>query len=167
MIHSATRRFRPARREIVLDCVGQPDFSVEVHVLQGERPLARDNRTLGRFHLDRHSARAARCAADRGHVRHRRQRHRQRARPRISGPAKNRRSRLRPRAASSKDEVDRMMKEAEANAEEDQEAPRRNRERATRPIRRCTARSACIKDIGRQDRRPTDKHRRSKARWRR
>ena len=25
--------------------------SVEVHVLQGERPLARDNRTLGRFHL--------------------------------------------------------------------------------------------------------------------
>ncbi len=26
--------------------------SVEVHVLQGERPLARDNRTLGRFHLN-------------------------------------------------------------------------------------------------------------------
>ncbi|PYO22769.1 MAG: molecular chaperone DnaK [Candidatus Rokuibacteriota bacterium] len=26
--------------------------SVEVHVLQGERPMARDNRTLGRFHLD-------------------------------------------------------------------------------------------------------------------
>src|SRR5262249_52097029 len=25
--------------------------SVEVHVLQGERPMARDNRTLGRFHL--------------------------------------------------------------------------------------------------------------------
>ncbi|MEW6072354.1 MAG: molecular chaperone DnaK [Planctomycetota bacterium] len=29
---------------------GQP--SVEVHVLQGERQFARDNRTLGRFHLD-------------------------------------------------------------------------------------------------------------------
>ncbi len=26
--------------------------SVEVHVMQGERPMARDNRTLGRFHLD-------------------------------------------------------------------------------------------------------------------
>jgi molecular chaperone DnaK len=26
--------------------------SVEVHVQQGERPMARDNRTLGRFHLD-------------------------------------------------------------------------------------------------------------------
>ncbi|MBI4429671.1 MAG: molecular chaperone DnaK [Ignavibacteriales bacterium] len=29
---------------------GQP--SVEIHVLQGERPMAVDNRTLGRFHLD-------------------------------------------------------------------------------------------------------------------
>jgi molecular chaperone DnaK len=26
--------------------------SVEIHVLQGERPMARDNKTLGRFHLD-------------------------------------------------------------------------------------------------------------------
>src|SRR5262249_60177660 len=29
-----------------------PPASVEVHVLQGERPMARDNRTLGKFHLD-------------------------------------------------------------------------------------------------------------------
>jgi len=29
---------------------GQP--SVEIHVLQGERPMATDNRTLGKFHLD-------------------------------------------------------------------------------------------------------------------
>ena len=26
--------------------------SVEIHVLQGERPMARDNKTIGRFHLD-------------------------------------------------------------------------------------------------------------------
>jgi molecular chaperone DnaK len=26
--------------------------SVEIHILQGERPMAHDNRTLGRFHLD-------------------------------------------------------------------------------------------------------------------
>jgi molecular chaperone DnaK len=26
--------------------------SVEIHILQGERPLARDNKTIGRFHLD-------------------------------------------------------------------------------------------------------------------
>ena len=31
---------------------GQPDLSVEVNVLQGERELARDNKTLGMFHLD-------------------------------------------------------------------------------------------------------------------
>ena len=40
--------------------------------------MARDNRTLGKFQLVGHPARAARRAADRGHVRHRRQRHRQR-----------------------------------------------------------------------------------------
>ena len=26
--------------------------SVEIHVLQGERPMATDNKTIGRFHLD-------------------------------------------------------------------------------------------------------------------
>jgi molecular chaperone DnaK len=26
--------------------------SVEIHVLQGERPMAKDNKTIGRFHLD-------------------------------------------------------------------------------------------------------------------
>jgi molecular chaperone DnaK len=26
--------------------------SVEFHVLQGERPMAKDNKTFGRFHLD-------------------------------------------------------------------------------------------------------------------
>ena len=31
---------------------GQPLASVEIHVLQGERPMAKDNRTIGRFHLD-------------------------------------------------------------------------------------------------------------------
>src|SRR5690554_2394363 len=27
--------------------------SVEIHVLQGERPMAKDNKTIGRFHLDK------------------------------------------------------------------------------------------------------------------
>merc|ERR1711916_211051 len=26
--------------------------SVEIHIVQGERPMAKDNRTIGRFHLD-------------------------------------------------------------------------------------------------------------------
>jgi molecular chaperone DnaK len=34
----------------VLDARGQPDER-RVHVLQGERPMARDNRPLGKFHL--------------------------------------------------------------------------------------------------------------------
>ena len=49
--------------------------SVEIHVLQGEREMARDNRTLGNFHLIGLPPGAARGAAGRGHVRHRRQRH--------------------------------------------------------------------------------------------
>ena len=68
----------PTRKSEVFSTAADNQTSVEVHVLQGERPMARDNRTLGRFHLDRHSAGAARHAADRGHVRHRRERHRQR-----------------------------------------------------------------------------------------
>ena len=68
----------PTRKSETFSTAADNQTSVEVHVLQGERPLARDNRTLGRFHLDRPSAGAARHAADRSHVRHRRQRHRQR-----------------------------------------------------------------------------------------
>jgi molecular chaperone GrpE len=49
--------------------------AVTIHVLQGEREMAADNKTLGQFNLDGHPAGAARHAADRGHLRHRRQRH--------------------------------------------------------------------------------------------
>ena len=35
----------------VLDCGRQSTASVEIHVMQGERKLASDNRTLGKFHL--------------------------------------------------------------------------------------------------------------------
>ena len=58
---------------------GQP-ASVEIHVLQGERDMAADNVSLGRFQLTGIPARAEGRAADRGHVRHRRQRHHQRQR---------------------------------------------------------------------------------------
>ena len=51
---------------------------------------------------DRHSAGAARRAADRSHVRHRRERHRQRVRRRITAPARSRRSRSRRPAASTR-----------------------------------------------------------------
>jgi molecular chaperone DnaK len=41
----------PTRKSEVFSTAADNQTSVEVHVLQGERPLARDNRTLGRFHL--------------------------------------------------------------------------------------------------------------------
>jgi len=41
----------PTRKSEVFSTATDNQTSVEVHVLQGERPLARDNRTLGRFHL--------------------------------------------------------------------------------------------------------------------
>src|SRR5262245_5972551 len=41
----------PARKTETFSTATDNQSSVEVHVQQGERPLARDNRTLGRFHL--------------------------------------------------------------------------------------------------------------------
>jgi molecular chaperone DnaK len=92
--------------------------SVEVHVLQGERPMARDNRTLGRFHL------AGLPPAPRGV-------------PQIEvtfdidangivnvsakdlGTGKEQKITITASSGLSKDEVERMMKDAESHAEED------------------------------------------------
>jgi molecular chaperone DnaK len=41
----------PSRKSQVFTTAEDNQTSVEIHVLQGERELARDNRTLGRFHL--------------------------------------------------------------------------------------------------------------------
>jgi molecular chaperone DnaK len=41
----------PTKKSEIFTTAADNQTSVEVHVLQGERPLARDNRTLGRFHL--------------------------------------------------------------------------------------------------------------------
>ena len=42
----------PTSRSQVFSTAADSQTSVEVHVLQGEREMAHDNRTLGRFHLD-------------------------------------------------------------------------------------------------------------------
>src|SRR5215475_1811792 len=42
----------PTKKAETFTTASDSQPSVEVHVVQGERPLARDNRTLGRFHLD-------------------------------------------------------------------------------------------------------------------
>jgi molecular chaperone DnaK len=41
----------PTRKSEIFSTASDNQPNVEVHVLQGERPLARDNRTLGKFHL--------------------------------------------------------------------------------------------------------------------
>jgi molecular chaperone DnaK len=42
----------PTRKMEVFSTASDSQTSVEVHVIQGERPMARDNKTIGRFHLD-------------------------------------------------------------------------------------------------------------------
>ena len=41
----------PTRKSELFTTAEDSQTSVEIHVLQGQRPLSRDNRSLGRFHL--------------------------------------------------------------------------------------------------------------------
>jgi molecular chaperone DnaK len=41
----------PTKKSEVFSTASDSQPSVEIHVLQGERPMAKDNRTIGRFHL--------------------------------------------------------------------------------------------------------------------
>ncbi|MGQ0734074.1 MAG: molecular chaperone DnaK [Acidobacteriota bacterium] len=108
----------PTRKSEVFSTAADNQTSVEVHVLQGERPLARDNRTLGRFHL------VGLPPAPRGV-------------PQIEvtfdidangivnvsakdlGTAKEQKITITASSGLSRDEVDRMMREAESHADED------------------------------------------------
>ncbi len=42
----------PTKKSEIFSTASDSQPSVEIHILQGERPMATDNRTLGRFHLD-------------------------------------------------------------------------------------------------------------------
>ena len=42
----------PTRKSEIFSTASDSQPSVEIHILQGERQMANDNRTLGRFHLD-------------------------------------------------------------------------------------------------------------------
>ncbi|MDR2361550.1 MAG: molecular chaperone DnaK [Prevotellaceae bacterium] len=42
----------PTKRSETFSTASDNQSSVEIHILQGERPMARDNKSLGRFHLD-------------------------------------------------------------------------------------------------------------------
>jgi molecular chaperone DnaK len=42
----------PTKKSQIFSTAADNQPSVEIHVLQGERPMANDNKTIGRFHLD-------------------------------------------------------------------------------------------------------------------
>src|SRR5690554_6433629 len=42
----------PTKKSQIFSTAADNQPSVEIHVLQGERPMAQDNKTIGRFHLD-------------------------------------------------------------------------------------------------------------------
>ena len=42
----------PTKKSEVFSTAADNQPSVEIHILQGERPMAKDNKTIGRFHLD-------------------------------------------------------------------------------------------------------------------
>jgi molecular chaperone DnaK len=108
----------PTRKSEIFSTASDNQTSVEVHVLQGERSLARDNRTLGKFHL------IGLPPAPRGV-------------PQIEvtfdidangivnvqakdlGTGKEQKITITASSGLNKDEVDRMTKDAEAHAEED------------------------------------------------
>ena len=108
----------PTRKSEIFSTAADNQTSVEVHVLQGERPLARDNRTLGRFHL------VGLPPAPRGM-------------PQIEvtfdidangivnvqakdlGTGKEQKITITASSGLSKDEVERMMREAESHSDED------------------------------------------------
>src|SRR6187549_3337574 len=110
----------PTRKSETFSTAADNQTSVEVHVLQGERPLARDNRTLGRFQL------VGLPPAPRGV-------------PQIEvtfdidangivnvqakdkGTGKEQKITITASSGLSKDEVDRMMKDAESHASEDKQ----------------------------------------------
>jgi molecular chaperone DnaK len=110
----------PTKKTEVFTTAADSQPSVEVHVLQGERPMARDNRTLGRFHLD------GIPPAPRGvpqvevtfdidangilNVS---------ARDKATGKQQN--ITITASSGLTKDEIDKMKKEAEAHAAEDKE----------------------------------------------
>ncbi len=120
----------PTKKSETFSTAADSQPSVEVHVLQGERSMARDNRTLGRFHLD------GIPPAPRGV-------------PQIEvtfdidangivnvsakdlGTGKEQHITITASSGLSKDEVDRMMQEAEAHAGDDkarrEEVETRNR----------------------------------------
>ncbi len=107
----------PTKKSEIFSTADDNQTSVEIHVLQGERDMAAYNKTLGKFQLVGIPTGAARHPADRGHVRHRRQRHRARER---QGPRHRQRA---------EDHHHRLQRPQRAGHRADDEGRRRARRR--------------------------------------
>jgi molecular chaperone DnaK (HSP70) len=65
----------PTRKVDLFSTASDNQTQVEIHVVQGERPMAADNKSAGPVHPGWNPACAARHAPNRGDFRHRRKRH--------------------------------------------------------------------------------------------
>jgi len=110
----------PTRKSEVFSTAADSQPSVEVHVLQGERSMSRDNRTLGRFNLDG-IAPAPRGVPQievtfdidaNGIVN---------VQAKDKGTGKEQKITITASSGLSKDEVERMTKDAEAHAADDKQ----------------------------------------------
>ena len=110
----------PTSKSQVFSTASDNQTQVEIHVLQGERDFAADNKTLGRFILDGIPPAPRGDPADRGHVRHRRQRH---PRRQGQGPG-DRQGAAGPHHRlldARQDDVDQMVRDAQEHADEDKQ----------------------------------------------
>ncbi|MBA9079847.1 molecular chaperone DnaK [Rufibacter quisquiliarum] len=111
----------PTKKSETFSTASDNQPSVEIHVLQGERPMARDNRTIGRFHLSDIPP-APRGVPqievtfdiDANGILH--------VSAKDKGTGKEQKIRIEASSGLSEQEIERMRKEAEANAEADRKA---------------------------------------------
>ena len=116
----------PTKKSQVFSTAADNQPAVDIHVLQGEREMAKDNKSIGNFRLDGIPAGAARRAADRGDLRHRCQRHSQRDPPRIRAPARSKRSPSRLSSGLSEEDIEKMKQDAESHAEDDKKPAKKS-----------------------------------------
>ncbi|GAA2951821.1 hypothetical protein GCM10011428_84470 [Streptomyces violaceus] len=129
----------PTRRSEIFTTAADNQPSVGIQVYQGEREIAAYNKKLGVFDLTGPAAGTARRAADRGGLRHRRQRHHALS-AKDMATGREQKMTVTGGSALGKDDIDRMMREAEEQyAEEDRAAARPPRP-ATRPSNSSTRR---------------------------
>ncbi|MCK5210794.1 MAG: Hsp70 family protein, partial [Cyclobacteriaceae bacterium] len=108
----------PTKKSEVFSTAADNQPSVEIHVLQGERPMAKDNRTIGRFHLDGipPSPRGipqveVTFDIDASGILH--------VSAKDKGTGKEQKIRIEASSGLTDEEIEKMKKEAEANAEAD------------------------------------------------